>query len=613
MSSPAKTIKKKLLLSSLPLLFLAFLPLSALAQTGAAYGLEEAEFSYGAGNFLDASIMAKSILTFNSDPAIKERARVIKLLSDVNLSLMDNPLAPEPGVSLAAKPELSGFFRALYERGRYEEIERLVKDASGPEAAYLKGLVLYKNGKYTEAMEALQGVHASSRLFPYARLLLSEIMLARNDTRAAISYLDIKDAAGAKDSNAIKLYAGYLLFESGDFLTAGENFLKVEEKSEFRDKALAGGAWSSLKRNDCKNALRLMGRLKPFDPSNEDSQELMLAEAYCAFKTGKTLEAEKLVAEAVESFNGIEAGYGKFSNKDALIKEKPAALLKDASQYTDASLKSLRNAAIARDAEAVTLLLGRFDAIKKTAAAYDEKERDIDVSIYTIEHAINTRREGLAEIKMRITKIKPLLKTLADKSLKKTSKGYEIKKPSPKENAEEPSIAAQWEKILNRKLGEQERQIITMMLLDGEKGVWYLNNTKYAEPLFWMAIDKTKDAPGSTEKGPIEQITEDIFATAQNKALPIERILPLLEEAVAKRINSKTEEKALAGMRELKTKVSSKRKLVENAMDEININAAEIMRKRVLILTYDIRTIKKKAALLIDDIRRESAGKRRQQ
>ena len=152
-----------------------------------------------------------------------------------------------------------------------------------------------------------------------------------------------------------------------------------------------------------------------------------------------------------------------------------------------------------------------------------------------------------------------------------------------------------------------------MMLLDGEKGVWYLNNTKYAEPLFWMAIDKTKDAPGSTEKGPIEQITEDIFATAQNKALPIERILPLLEEAVAKRINSKTEEKALAGMRELKTKVSSKRKLVENAMDEININAAEIMRKRVLILTYDIRTIKKKAALLIDDIRRESAGKRRQQ
>ena len=69
------------------------------------------------------------------------------------------------------------------------------------------------------------------------------------------------------------------------------------------------------------------------------------------------------------------------------------------------------------------------------------------------------------------------------------------------------------------------------------------------------------------------------------------------------RINSKTEEKALAGMRELKTKVSSKRKLVENAMDEININAAEIMRKRVLILTYDIRTIKKKAALLIDDIR----------
>ena len=39
-----------------------------------------------AGNFLDASIMAKSILAFNSDPAIKERARVIKLLSDVNLS-----------------------------------------------------------------------------------------------------------------------------------------------------------------------------------------------------------------------------------------------------------------------------------------------------------------------------------------------------------------------------------------------------------------------------------------------------------------------------------------------------------------------------------------------
>src|SRR3990170_5446788 len=147
MSNPVKTIKKKILLSSLPLLFLAFLPLPALAQTGAVYGLEEAEFSYGLGNFLDASIMTKSILAFDSDPAIRERALVIKLLSDVNLSLTDKSGAPEPGVSLAAKPELSGFFRALYERGRYEEIERLVKDAAGPEAAYLKGLVLYKNGK----------------------------------------------------------------------------------------------------------------------------------------------------------------------------------------------------------------------------------------------------------------------------------------------------------------------------------------------------------------------------------------------------------------------------------------------------------------------------------
>ena len=66
-------------------------------------------------------------------------------------------------------------------------------------------------------------------------------------------------------------------------------------------------------------------------------------------------------------------------------------------------------------------------------------------------------------------------------------------------------------------------------------------------------------------------------------------------------------------MRELKAKVSSGRELVEKAADEININAAEILRKRVLMMTYDIKTIKRKAALLIDDIRKESAGKRRQQ
>src|SRR3990170_2993481 len=596
MSSPANTIKRKLLLSSLHLLFLAFLPLPAPAQTGAAYNLEEAEFSYGLGNFLEASVITKSILALDSDPAIdpaiKERALVIKLLSDVNLSFADKSVAPEPGVSLAAKPELSGFFKALYERGHYGEMERLVKDASGPEATYLKGLALYKNGKHVEAVEALQGVPASSRLFPYARLLLSGIMLARNDTLSAISYLDMKDAAGAEDSNAMKLYAGYLLFENNDFLTAGENFLKAEEKSEFRDKAVAGGAWSSLKRNDCENALRLMARLRPFDPSSEGSRELILA-------------------EAVESFNEIEAGYGKFGGKDALIKEKPLTLLKDASLYTDAALKSLRNAAIERDAEAVTLLLAEFDAIEKTAAAYDGKERDIDASVYAIERAIEARREELAEIRTRITKIKPLLKRLAAKSLEKTSKGYEIKKPSPKEIFEEPSIAAQWEKTLNRKLSAQERRIIGMILLDGEKGAWYLNNIKYAEPLFWMSIDKTKDVPGSTEKGPVEQIAFDVFATAWNNALPIERMMPLLEEASSLRI--KEEEKALDEMRELKAKVSSGRELVEKAADEININAAEILRKRVLMMTYDIKTIKRKAALLIDDIRKESAGKRRQQ
>ncbi|MFZ3072081.1 MAG: hypothetical protein WA162_02415, partial [Thermodesulfobacteriota bacterium] len=600
----------RLLLSSL--LFSAFLPLSALAQTGAS-DLEEAEFSYGTGNFLDASVTTKSILASDSDKAIKERALVINLLSDMNLSLAVKAEAKEPGVSLPAKPELSGFFKALYERGRYEEMERLINAASGPEAAYLKALLLYKNGRYGEAEYTLPGIHASSRLFPYARLLLSEIIFAQNDVQSAISYLDIKDAAGGEISNTIKLYRGYLLFESGDFLGAEENFLKVDEKSSFSSKAVAGAAWSNLKRNDCKKALRLMDKMKPFDPSSEDSREMMLAEAYCVLETGNAREAEKLATEAIRSFSEIEAGYGRWNDTDALIKEKPVNLLKDASPYADAALKSLRNAAVARDSEAVALLLGQFKAIGKIKAAYDEKERGMDAEISSIERAVDARREALNEIKTRITKIKPLLKLISLKTLEKTSKGYEIKKPSPRESAEEPSIAATWEKTLNRKLSAEERRIIRMMLLDGEEGVWYMNNTKYADVLFWMAIDKTKDAIGTgrAEKGPLEHMAEDIFATAQNKALPVERILPLLEEASELRI--KAEERVLADMRELKEQVSSDRQIIGNALKEININAAEILRKRVLMMTYDIMTVKKKAALLINDIRKESAGKRSRQ
>src|SRR3989304_3454323 len=101
MSTLAKTIKRKIFLSSL--LFLAFSPLTALAQAdvaavyapGGAYELERAEFSYSVGNYLDASIMTKSILAGQSDPAVKERAIVIKLLSDITLSLVEKAAAPE--------------------------------------------------------------------------------------------------------------------------------------------------------------------------------------------------------------------------------------------------------------------------------------------------------------------------------------------------------------------------------------------------------------------------------------------------------------------------------------------------------------------------------------
>ncbi len=102
---------------------------------------------------------------------------------------------------------LAGFARTLFEAARYEDArpylrQILSRDPQHPEANYLTGLILVRDGKTRQAREFLERVvHRDARSFPDAHRMLGMIYrdegmqsLARSSFQTYLRYADPKSA-----------------------------------------------------------------------------------------------------------------------------------------------------------------------------------------------------------------------------------------------------------------------------------------------------------------------------------------------------------------------------------------------------------------------------------
>jgi tetratricopeptide (TPR) repeat protein len=559
------------------------------------YDADTARYLYETGNYIAASTLAEEVIKNSKDEKTLAEATLVKWLSLLKVSRTERPAAPLGRFEEA----FTEVFSILLDRGDYGSIEGLTKSADSPTADFFHALSLYKNGRFADAEKRAERVSGDSSLFPYARVMLAQIAFIRGDARRAGSLLtEAEKKASGGLNDLLSTLGGYLFFETGDYVGARGKFLTLGGKSPFFKDALEGVVWASVKLEDCASALSFLEKLKPLRLYEKTSQELLLLEAHCNLKIGKTAEARARATEAMSILEVLGDGYQKLS---AAPSGNPFELLAAPegifdSPEADPALKGLVHSAMKEDAAEISRSLAYRSAIETMKDLHARKQREIEFAIAEIVRSVEAKKEGIREARERVERIRPLLEELSRR----------VGGRKPPEGAKEV-IVKRWEKLLNRTLAPPENEVVEFVLLDGEPGLLYLDNTVYCEILYWMAIDPTKDGrkPG---EGILETIVRDTYTARGGGALPFETALPAMSEAVAEKIAH--DERMHAKLKELMRTAEKNKTLFHEAEKKTEDFLRAVLKRRSMALRYEARMLTEKAIELLNEI--ESSEKRGQ-
>ncbi|MEE9615351.1 MAG: tetratricopeptide repeat protein [Thermodesulfobacteriota bacterium] len=584
------------------------------------YDFERAEFLYRTGDYLGASISLGRILRRSPDFPGRDRVVVLKWLSDLSVGYREDPLPTFSSASMETVPGLARIFENLYRQGEYPTLASLSEGVEGGIGNYLGALSLYQETRFDEALELLSTVPDTSPALPYAKFMLAQILTIKGDLPEAERHLEELISLGVTEPedmlNRARLSLGYLLFEGGRFSRADESFRTVDRRSRFHKPALMGSAWARVKLGRYKKALSTIGRLKPLSPSNRAVLELMLAETYCLYKTGKFQEARAALAEALAGIRtmgeGLRLIYAEgvpaealhliaMGREEDLLSEPDAA---EGPVGVEGAFAVVDAVALLGSNPELNAARADYRAFETITGIFEKKGEAVYALIEEIEKNIAAQRENLADATRRTKFIRRLLILLASKVLDETSEAPVIRKGGDHLPAIEAGIAARWEKRLNRRLTGLEKDIVHMTALDGQSGIWYLNNTVYCQFVFWMATDLTKYEPGGGYgEGILERMVLDLKTVAAGGEIPYEKLLPELELAVLKRIEE--EYALLERLEDLGDRVEESRKKAERGMEEALGLIGDVVSRRAGMMSYEMTLLERKALAALKDIEAE--------
>lgn len=603
------------------------------------YDTDTIKFLYKTGRYMESAVAAKRILSGGEDFPGRNQVVLIKWLSDLKLGYTDLSFGFR-SATFADLPQLKKVFEILYRRGDYETLVKLSEGVKGPLARYFQGLSLYANGNFNEAEKKLSKIPTSFDLYADAELVLSQIMITREDTESALKHLDLALKAALKTTkknkdlaliDQIHLKTGYVLFNIGNYKEAETNFNRVARSDELKGLAATAKIWSTIKQGDCKGTLKGIDKLKPLSTFNKDSQELMILESYCMNKLGASTSALASLTHTIDLFQALESSYATVyigghlprgiielldplqGNSQGITDREGAP--EDSSLASSQALfflEGIKSAATADDSTILALAEDNYRALKTIASLYRKKEEEIKLLAGSLARKVKAKRSTLIFVQEHSVAIKEKLKRLSS-LIEKKKRGILSSTP-PDAKAE---IIRRWGKHLNRAVTKLEEDVIDIVLLDGEEGIWYMNNTQYCQFLYWMAIDPTKAGgralesdPLDNELGVIEKVIMDLETTSNGGETPYDILLPRLAPLVKEK--NKDDEARLKALLKLEDTIHKNRIIAEKATEEVRLEIEDILVRRAGLMRFDIRSVLEKAFMLLHDIENEKARQVRQ-
>lgn len=198
-----------------------------------------------------------------------------------------------------------------YGNRKYEEALTLSRmTSSSGDTLYREGISLLGLGKLDDAGKVLEQILPDDPLFPYARIILIQKEVMRqniDEAEKGVRYL-ISHPSVSKSglSDKVRLLLGQILFEKGLYSEALQEFVSIPQDSPLYEDALLGQAWSYAKLEDYVKAISLLEKTK-MDILDPSSREALITLGHSLIRSGSLTQARQHFDQALT----VEASYEK--------------------------------------------------------------------------------------------------------------------------------------------------------------------------------------------------------------------------------------------------------------------------------------------------------------
>ncbi|MBI5235314.1 MAG: hypothetical protein HY886_03595 [Deltaproteobacteria bacterium] len=565
--------------------------MEATGLTGSAFVYQQALFDYLVDDYFSSSTTSRIILENNAEE--RDAAALLKLVSDSRRLTTASTayLALNPQVNISKEiPGIAGLLASFYRNDEPENVLFAAKELSGSTvAAYYSGLSLIRLDRLKEAFIALSKVPRSDKYYSYAVFAQAQIQVLTNENEAARATLS-KIPAGQPQSidkdmaDRVALLTGQTLLDDERYVEAAVEFMKIAPSSALYRHSLMGQVYAFVGMGSFDECLKVMKLSLSLSSWGLEPIESQLFAARCASGLGMKDKAQWHYDKAAEGIASLGDYLSLVASDAQLRKPYVAALIgKDASvldaegQYYLSLMEQSRKTRRIRQ---------EYAALADLKTVFHERDAGLAASQIYVQNTVKGMEEALAGLDQDITKIKIILvaiKKAADAKEKTLGSAESVNAPFFEVIGAE--ISKKWEATSKRKLTDEERYVIKLILYEGSE-VLECMSSSISCPIIHMIVPTKSTQAGSGMPKPLEMLSRDIASIRRGEKLEIERIYDRLRFSAMNKLAATR--KNLAALAETRLKVAELSASIEEAQAASLLEMDVHVRERFVKIRYEL-------------------------
>ncbi|MEK6790225.1 MAG: hypothetical protein AABY45_00815 [Deltaproteobacteria bacterium] len=596
-------------ISAILILLLLTLPCGSLAAgmgesklSGAAFAYQKALFDYLVNDYFSSSTTSRIILENNAEE--KDASALLKLVSDSRRLTTASPayLALNPQVRLSREvPGLAGLLATFYRNDEQENVLFAAKELSGsPVAAYYSGLSLMRLDRLKEAFATLSKVPRSDKYYPYAALAQAQIQVMTDENEAARATLSkilaIPPQSIDKDmADRVALLTGQTLLEDERYVEAAVEFMKILPSSALYRYSLMGQAWALMSMGSFDECIRVMKQTLSLSSFGLETIENHLFAAQCASGLGmkdKAMAHYNKAAEGIASLNDYltlitSDAEGRKPYVASLIGKEGSAVLDAEGQYYLSLMQQSRKTRRIRQ---------EYAALADLKTVFHERDVDLAANQVYVQNTIKGMEATLADLDQDITRIKTILMAIKKSAdVKEKTLGGAESVNAPFFEVIGAEISKKWESSSKRKLTDEERYVIKLILYEGSE-VLECMSSNISCPIIHMIVPTKSAQAGSGMPRALEMLSRDVASIRKGEKLEIERIYDRLRFSAMGKLAAAR--KNLAASAETRLKIAEHTASIGAAQAASLLEMDGHVRERFVKIRYEMEDYKSHIAAL---------------